>query len=141
MRDFQPRPYQRLAVDHLLDVPRGALWAGMGMGKTVSTLAALDALALVSSRPTLVLAPLRVARDTWPASIWASMPRAHAAAAALVGNRLLIGLWPLRRIRARQAPSTKEMLAKVVDSLVYHSPTHFHENRRVRARIYQRAGT
>jgi hypothetical protein len=67
VRDFEPRPYQQIALAHLLDVPRCALWAGMGMGKTCSTLAALDALALVESHPTLVLAPLRVARDTWPA--------------------------------------------------------------------------
>lgn len=66
MRDFTPRPYQRLALDHMLDTPRCALWAGMGMGKTTATLMALDALSMVSSHPTLVLAPLRVARSTWP---------------------------------------------------------------------------
>ena len=52
--------------DHILDVPRCAIWAGMGMGKTTSTLNALDAIALVDDAPVLVLAPLRVARSTWP---------------------------------------------------------------------------
>ncbi|MDB5965857.1 MAG: bbp47 [Polaromonas sp.] len=68
MRDFTPRAYQQIALAHLLDVPRCALWAGMGMGKTSSTLAALDILHNVvgEDRPTLVLAPLRVARGTWP---------------------------------------------------------------------------
>jgi SNF2 family DNA or RNA helicase len=66
LKDFTPRPYQTIARDHLLDTPRCALWAGMGMGKSVSTLMAVDALSLVSSHPTLVLAPLRVARSTWP---------------------------------------------------------------------------
>ncbi len=52
--------------DHILDVPRCAIWAGMGMGKTTSTLNALDALTLVESDPILVLAPKRVALSTWP---------------------------------------------------------------------------
>lgn len=65
-REFTPRPYQTLIRDHILDTPRCAIWAGMGMGKTTSTLNALDALALVDDAPVLVLAPLRVARSTWP---------------------------------------------------------------------------
>ena len=52
--------------DHILDVPRCAIWAGMGMGKTTSTLNAVDALTLVDSNPILVLAPKRVALSTWP---------------------------------------------------------------------------
>lgn len=65
-KTFTPRPYQGLATDHMLSVPRCALWAGMGLGKTVSTLTALEALYLAGeSAPTLILAPLRVARSTW----------------------------------------------------------------------------
>lgn len=69
---FTPRPYQTLIRDHILDMPRSAIWAGMGMGKTTSTFNALDAVTLVESDPILVLAPLRVARSTWPdeASKW-----------------------------------------------------------------------
>ena len=63
---FTPRPYQTMIRDHILDTGRCAIWAGMGMGKTSSTLNALDALALADDAPTLVLAPLRVARSTWP---------------------------------------------------------------------------
>ncbi len=67
-KPFIPRPYQQQALDHLLDVPRGALWAGMGMGKTVSVLTALDTLFLAGeSAPALVCAPLRVAKSVWPA--------------------------------------------------------------------------
>ena len=65
-REFIPRPYQTMIRDHILDVPRCAIWAGLGMGKTTSTLNALDAIALVDDAPVLVLAPLRVARSTWP---------------------------------------------------------------------------
>lgn len=63
---FTPREYQHAIIGHSLDLPRCAVWAGMGMGKTVSTLTALDALELVEPGPALVLAPLRVAASTWP---------------------------------------------------------------------------
>jgi SNF2 family DNA or RNA helicase len=53
-------------MDHLLDTERCAAWAGMGMGKTVSTLTAINDLQLLEGNPVLVLAPLRVATSTWP---------------------------------------------------------------------------
>lgn len=65
-RPFTARPYGALITNHALDVPRCGVWAGMGMGKTVSTLNALDLLELVEPGPTLVCAPLRVAQSTWP---------------------------------------------------------------------------
>ncbi|WP_059413406.1 DEAD/DEAH box helicase [Cupriavidus basilensis] len=72
---FTPRPYGKLIQDHILDTPRCGVWAGMGMGKTVSTLNALDILELVEPGPTLVCAPLRVAQSTWPdeARKWAHL--------------------------------------------------------------------
>jgi hypothetical protein len=67
-RVFTPRPYQRIAFDWMLEHPRCALWAGMGMGKSVSSLNVLDALYVtsMSTEPTLVLGPKRVAENTWP---------------------------------------------------------------------------
>lgn len=66
-KDFKPHGYQKIIADHILNVPRCAVWAGMGLGKTVATLTALDILMLAGeTQPTLVLAPLRVARDGWP---------------------------------------------------------------------------
>jgi len=72
---FTPRAYQQHVIDHVLDVPRNAVWAGMGMGKTVSALTALDILELTEPSPSLVLAPLRVAASTWPdeATKWAHL--------------------------------------------------------------------
>lgn len=65
-KPYTPRAYGSLITDHILDVPRNAIWAGMGLGKTVCALTAIDALIMCGhSSPTLVLAPLRVARDTW----------------------------------------------------------------------------
>lgn len=75
-KTFTPRPYQSIGMAHMLEHPRCALWAGMGMGKTTTTLNAIDALHLVGeTAPTLVCAPLRVARSTWPseAKKWAHL--------------------------------------------------------------------
>ena len=38
----------------------------MGLGKTISTLKAIEANSLCEDAPTLILAPLRVAQSTWP---------------------------------------------------------------------------
>lgn len=66
-RIFVPHDYQRPAMDHLYEHKRGALWAPMGGGKTVVTATALDNLSLTDDvYPALVLAPLRVAKTTWP---------------------------------------------------------------------------
>ncbi len=53
-------------IDHVLEHDRCGLFAGMGLGKTGATLSSLETLALTDDRPTLVLAPLRVAQSTWP---------------------------------------------------------------------------
>ena len=65
--NFTPRPYQRLIIDHILRHPKAAVWAGMGTGKTVSTLTAIDYLQTFDGcGRALVIAPLRVARSSWP---------------------------------------------------------------------------
>lgn len=79
-RPYTPRAYQAPVTSHILDVPRCAVWAGMGLGKTVSTLTAVDFLFLAGeSRPVLVLAPLRVAKNTWPAEArkWDHLRQVH----------------------------------------------------------------
>jgi len=64
---FKPHDYQEEALAHLYKERRAALWMPMGGGKTVTTLTALEALSVVEDvYPALVLAPLRVARSTWP---------------------------------------------------------------------------
>ena len=84
-RDFAPRDYQRAIVEHIAGLERCNVWAGMGTGKTVSTLTALDALSLVDHPfPALVLAPLRVAASTWPDELrkWAHLHHLDVAVAA-----------------------------------------------------------
>ena len=66
-REYFPRSYQDGITSFILDVPRCAVWASMGMGKGVATLTALDAMFLAGDdHPALVLGPKRVARDVWP---------------------------------------------------------------------------
>ena len=64
--EYTPRPYQTLITDHILNTQRCAVWSGMGTGKSVATLTALDVLQMVEDGPALVVAPLRVAIGTWP---------------------------------------------------------------------------
>lgn len=69
-KDFIPRPYQKIIINAILEKPRVAVWAGMGMGKTVATLTALDMLIqFAGGAPVLVIAPLRVANATWPQEV------------------------------------------------------------------------
>ena len=73
MPDFVPRQYQSIIIDRIVAQARTAIFAGMGMGKTSSTLFAIDYLQTVEGMgPALILAPLRVAASTWPqeASKW-----------------------------------------------------------------------
>ena len=68
---FVPHDYQSYCVDYIKTHPVSALFLDMGLGKTVTTLTALKDLMLdeLAVSKVLVIAPLRVARDTWPAEI------------------------------------------------------------------------
>jgi SNF2 family DNA or RNA helicase len=68
-KPFKPRAYQTEMAKFIVTHERCALFVPMGLGKTTSVLMALDALSLVDSGPILVIAPLRVARATWPDEI------------------------------------------------------------------------
>ena len=65
-KPYNPRPYQNDIISFELETPRCAVYASMGLGKTLATLTAIDALQLVEPDPVLVVAPLRVAQSTWP---------------------------------------------------------------------------
>lgn len=66
------RPPQIPMVDFTVENKRCSLFAGMGLGKSSSTLFALDVMKLqgvIGDSPTLVIGPARVARDTWPEEV------------------------------------------------------------------------
>lgn len=64
---YNPHPYQDYATQHVIDNPASGLFLDMGLGKTVSTLTAVDQLINVYCEVSkvLVIAPKRVAEDTW----------------------------------------------------------------------------
>lgn len=64
---YVPHQYQQYATQRILDTPYIALLLEMGLGKTVSTLTAIDLLLndYFDAGRVLVIAPLRVADDTW----------------------------------------------------------------------------
>ena len=63
--------YQKYAVRFIEEHPIAALFLDMGLGKTITTLTAIHNLMfdLFTVRKVLIIAPLRVARDTWSAEI------------------------------------------------------------------------
>ena len=60
-------PYQKFCVDFLEEKPQCALFLDCGLGKTIITLTAISHLLYDSYEVSrvLIIAPLRVARDTW----------------------------------------------------------------------------
>ena len=80
--------YQRYASDFIETHPVAAILLACGLGKTIITLTAVHNLLFDSFevRKVLVIAPLRVARDTWPAEIgkWDHLELLRASVA--VGN-------------------------------------------------------
>ncbi|XCB30903.1 DEAD/DEAH box helicase [Arcanobacterium hippocoleae] len=68
---YQPHNYQRQATQFIIDHDEAAILLGMGLGKSVITLTAIWKLMLdyFTISRVLVVAPLRVARDTWPAEV------------------------------------------------------------------------
>ena len=67
MTKFQAHPYQQVAINKILDNDKFLLFLDMGLGKTVSTLTAVQELLYnyFAISKVLVIAPKRVAEDTW----------------------------------------------------------------------------
>ena len=64
---YVPHDYQSYATEFILNHPVAAILLQMGLGKSVITLTAMQELFRRGEiRKALVIAPLRVARDTWP---------------------------------------------------------------------------
>ena len=68
---YEPHDYQRYAIRYIEDHPACAVLLEMGLGKTSITLTALNGLLFDSfeAHRILVIAPLRVAKYTWPTEV------------------------------------------------------------------------
>ena len=68
---YNPHEYQKYAINYIESHPMSAVLLEMGLGKTSIALTAINDLLFDSfeAHKVLVVAPLRVARDTWPAEI------------------------------------------------------------------------
>lgn len=64
---YEAHAYQEYATQRIIDTPKVGLFLDMGLGKTVSTLTAVEELIhdRFAVRKCLVIAPLRVAKMTW----------------------------------------------------------------------------
>ncbi len=70
MKSFKPWPYQQKMIEFAVNHPRCGLFVPMGMGKTSASLAIIQIVTDVFDQgPVLVVAPLAVARTTWPAEV------------------------------------------------------------------------
>lgn len=81
-------PYQRFSVDNILKNNYCGLFLDMGLGKTVSTLTAVSALIYerFEVSKVLVIAPKRVARDTWADEVREWSHLRHLRVAVAVGD-------------------------------------------------------
>lgn len=68
---YEPHDYQKYATVFIEEHPVSAILLDMGLGKSVITLTAINDLLFDSFEihRVLVIAPLRVARDTWPTEL------------------------------------------------------------------------
>ena len=69
--EYRPHDYQKYATRYILEHPVSAVFLDCGLGKSVITLSAIFDLCLDSFEvgKVLVIAPLRVAMQTWPGEI------------------------------------------------------------------------
>lgn len=81
---YKPHEYQEYAKEFIIDQKVSALFLDCGLGKTVITLTAVWELLLdyFEVRKVLVIAPLRVARDTWTGELekWEHLSGIHMSA-------------------------------------------------------------
>lgn len=85
---YKPHDYQQFATDYIESHPISVILLDMGLGKTSITLTAIANLLFDSFQVhrVLVIAPLRVARDTWTAEIAKWEHLHHLRCAVAVGS-------------------------------------------------------
>lgn len=84
---MQLKEYQQIIKRFIVNNKRCAVFCFMGAGKTISTLTALEDVALIEDvYPALILAPLRVAQSTWPNEVRKWPHTRHLRVSPIVGT-------------------------------------------------------
>jgi len=88
MINYIPYDYQEYAKSRILDTPFIGLFLDMGLGKTVTTISALDELLfdLYLAEKPLIIAPLRVAEDTWSREVEKWVHTRHFRVSKILGS-------------------------------------------------------
>ena len=97
---FKPYPHQQAGIDWITQKTACALLWGMGTGKTVTTLTAIDQILfdLMEDGPVLVIAPKRVAENTWSKETAKWEHLQHLRIAKIMGTQA-------ERLKALQTPA------------------------------------
>lgn len=86
-KPYTPRPWQPAMLDHIAENRRCALFAKMGSGKTSAVLVGLNMIDTLEEAPALIIAPKRVAKNTWPLEVEKWDETAHLKVVPIIGNR------------------------------------------------------
>lgn len=88
LKESNLHEYQKAAVDHIIEKTHGALFLEMGLGKTVSTLTAVNRLMFeeLDIMNALVVAPKRVAESVWDAEIEKWEHLSHLKISKIIGS-------------------------------------------------------
>lgn len=86
--DFIPHSYQKYSIDKIIDNKKYGLFLEMGTGKTVSTLTAISDLIYdyIEVNKVLVIAPKRVAEDTWAQEVEKWSHLSHLSVSLVLGT-------------------------------------------------------
>lgn len=86
--DFIPHSYQKYSIDKIIDNKKYGLFLEMGTGKTVSTLTAISDLIYdyIEVDKVLVIAPKRVAEDTWAQEVEKWSHLSHLSVSLVLGT-------------------------------------------------------
>lgn len=86
--EFKPHEYQKYAIEKIIEQPKYNLFLEMGLGKTVSTLTAINHLIYdeMSIERVLIIAPKRVAEDTWAREIYKWAHTQHLTLSKVLGT-------------------------------------------------------
>ena len=121
MMEYNAHKYQNYATNFILENSITAIFLDCGLGKTVITLTAIEELLhdRFEVERVLIIAPLRVARDTWPTEIkkWSHLSRLTYAVA--------VGSTAKRIAALRQRAEVTIINRENVDWLVSHNTFDF----------------